>query len=126
MHIQHTSCKSLVSLDNVTSIVNELYRYEKNVSGLIQRLRPKICPFNELLPLIPAGSRVLDVGCGSGLWAGLMIQTDRASFVHGFDASQKAIAVAKRMRECLPEETQKKLFFEYRTPEASFLFFGNF
>ncbi|GHT44538.1 hypothetical protein FACS189454_02260 [Planctomycetales bacterium] len=115
MQIQDTSDKSFVTFDNVASIVNELYRNEKNLSGLIQRLRPKICPFYELLPLIPAGSRVLDVGCGSGLWAGLMVQTGRASFVHGFDASRKAIAVAKRMREHLPEETQAHLFFEYRS-----------
>lgn len=99
----------------VSEIIDELYREERNLSGRIQRLRPKICPFNELLPLIPENSRVLDVGCGSGLWAGLLVKTGRASSVYGFDASEKAIAVAKRMRDRLSDAEKEKLFFEYRS-----------
>jgi SAM-dependent methyltransferase len=68
----------------ICEIVRGLYRDEKNTSGLIQRLRPHIAPFQQLLPLVPANSRVLDVGCGSGLWAGLMVVTGQATFVHGF------------------------------------------
>jgi 2-polyprenyl-3-methyl-5-hydroxy-6-metoxy-1,4-benzoquinol methylase len=98
----------------VLTIVNDLYRHEKSLSGLIQRLRPKICPFDKLLPYIPDNSTVLDVGCGSGLWAGLMVRTGRATFVHGFDSSKKAIDVAIRMREHLPTDQQEKLHFEYR------------
>ena len=95
----------------VLDIVDSLYRDEKNLSGVIQRLRPRICPFSTLLPLFPRGSRVLDVGCGSGLWAGLLIATDRAVFVHGFDASKKAIDIARRMQSRLPTEQQNKLYF---------------
>jgi 2-polyprenyl-3-methyl-5-hydroxy-6-metoxy-1,4-benzoquinol methylase len=86
----------------VLTIVKNLYKYEKNLSGLIQRLRPKICPFDRLLQYVPEGSKVLDVGCGSRLLAGLMVCTGRASFVYGFDSSKKAIDVAIRMREHLP------------------------
>ena len=109
----------------VFEIINAMYRDEKNLSGFIQRLRPRICPFEVLLPLVPQGSRVLDIGCGSGLMAGLLVQTEQASFVHGFDASRKAIDVAQRMRERLPEECRERLFFEYRSvmdglPDESF------
>ena len=114
-----------ITKKTVREIVDSLYRDEKNLSGFIQRLRPRICPFDVLLSLVPHGSRVLDIGCGSGLWAGLLIQTGQASFVHGFDASQKAIDVAQRMRERLPEDHRERLFFEYRSvmddlPEESF------
>ena len=116
---------SLTTKTDVLEAVNSLYRDERNLSGFIQRLRPRICPFEALLPLVPQGSRVLDIGCGSGLWAGLLVQTGRASFVHGFDASQKAIDVAQRMRERLTEDCRERLFFEYRSvidglPDKSF------
>ena len=120
------STNTSTTKETVRKIVDSLYRDEKNLSGFIQRLRPRICPFDALLPLVPHGSRrVLDIGCGSGLWAGLLIQTGQASFVHGFDASQKAIGVAQRMRERLPEESREQLFFEYRSvmdglPDESF------
>jgi protein-L-isoaspartate O-methyltransferase len=52
----------------------------------MQRLRPHIAPFHTLLPLVPKGSRVLDIGGGSGLWAGLLVQTGQADFVYSFDA----------------------------------------
>jgi 2-polyprenyl-3-methyl-5-hydroxy-6-metoxy-1,4-benzoquinol methylase len=105
--------------------VQTLYADERGISGWIQRQRPKICPFHELLPLVPAGARVLDVGCGSGLWAGLLAVTHRAASVYGFDTSQKAIDVARRMQSRLPKEQQEKLVFECRSvadglPEEQF------
>ena len=115
----------MTTLHETLKIVQDLYADEKNVSGWIQRQRPKICPFHELLPLVPVHSRVLDIGCGSGLWAGLLVVSNQAAFVHGFDASAKAIDVARRMQNRLPQEQQEKLLFEYRSiadglPEEQF------
>ena len=104
-----------MTFNETLAIVQNLYADEPGVSGWIQRQRPKICPFHELLPLVPVHSRVLDVGCGSGLWAGLLAATNHAAYVHGFDASQKAIDVALRMQSRLPKEQQERLFFEYRS-----------
>ncbi len=63
---------------------------------LLQRYRPFICPFEELLPHCPAGSRVLDVGCGGGLWLHLLNATDRLGEGLGFDSSAAAIELAQR------------------------------
>jgi 2-polyprenyl-3-methyl-5-hydroxy-6-metoxy-1,4-benzoquinol methylase len=99
----------------IIQFVNCLYRNEKNLGGLMQRLRPYIAPFHRLLPLTPKGSRVLDVGCGSGLWPGLLVAAGQAEFCYGFDSSRKAIALAQRMRNDMPKEQGNKLFFEYRS-----------
>jgi 2-polyprenyl-3-methyl-5-hydroxy-6-metoxy-1,4-benzoquinol methylase len=65
--------------------------------SLLQRFRPYICPFEELLPIVPEGSRVLDVGCGGGLFLGLLSAEGRIRSGLGFDSSSSAISVAQRM-----------------------------
>jgi len=68
---------------------------------LIQRLRPYICPFEQLLPFVPPGASVLDVGCGAGLFLGLLAAEGRLGAGVGFDSAPAAIARAQRMRERL-------------------------
>jgi 2-polyprenyl-3-methyl-5-hydroxy-6-metoxy-1,4-benzoquinol methylase len=64
---------------------------------LRQWYRPFICPFDELITRVPVDSHVLDVGCGGGLFLGLLRVTRRIAFGHGFDSSPQAIAVARQM-----------------------------
>jgi SAM-dependent methyltransferase len=59
--------------------------------------RPYICPFGALLAHVPSGSRVLDVGCGSGLFLALLNGAGQLREGVGFDSSSAAIAAAKRM-----------------------------
>jgi 2-polyprenyl-3-methyl-5-hydroxy-6-metoxy-1,4-benzoquinol methylase len=61
----------------------------------LQHYRPFICPFGELLPRVPTGSSVLDVGCGGGLWLALLRETGRISRGVGFDSSRRAIELAQ-------------------------------
>jgi SAM-dependent methyltransferase len=107
-----------VSNAEVIAVVNELYRTERSLDGLRQRLRPRIAPFHRLLPLVPPDSTVLDIGCGAGLWSGLLAVAGQASFVHGVDTSGAAVEVARRMREHLPEPLRDRLFFERRDATA--------
>ncbi len=60
----------------------------------LQRFRPFICPFEALIPHVPAGASVLDVGCGGGLWLHLLTATGRLGSGLGFDSSAGAIALA--------------------------------
>jgi 2-polyprenyl-3-methyl-5-hydroxy-6-metoxy-1,4-benzoquinol methylase len=65
----------------------------------MQHLRPQICPFHELLPIVPPGSSVLDIGCGSGLFLGLLHHFQFRVQGFGFDASPVAIECASRMAQ---------------------------
>lgn len=68
---------------------------------LMQRWRPYICPFHELLQLVPVGSQQLDVGCGTGLFLSLLAVTGRIESGAGFDPSGHAIAIAQGTAEQL-------------------------
>ena len=67
--------------------------------SLTQRWRPYICPFEELLPFVPGNSSILDVGCGAGLFLGLLAAEGRIRSGVGFDSAAAAIETAVRMRE---------------------------
>ncbi|MEP7311779.1 MAG: class I SAM-dependent methyltransferase [Pseudomonadota bacterium] len=55
-----------------------------------------------ILPLVPPGARVLDAGCGAGLFLGLLADSAQVSQCLGFDSSDGAIALAQRMTRNLP------------------------
>ena len=80
--------------------------------------RPYICPFNRLLASVPMGSRVLDVGCGRGLFLGLLALTGRIRAGIGFDTSAPAIAEARAMAQRLPDPSVLK-FVECDNPIAA-------
>ena len=77
----------------------------------MQIWRPRICPFHRLIQLVPPASRVLDVGCGSGLFLGLLAVSDRISHGYGFDANPDAIKLAQKMRSSI--EKGGLLWFEH-------------
>lgn len=77
----------------------------------LQRLRPLICPFEALLPFVPHGARVLDVGCGSGLLLGLLEADGRVSHGVGVDPSAATLARAEAMRATLSAERRAALTF---------------
>jgi len=87
----------------VARILKAAYAHQRGVGGLITRLRPFICPFEELIrrvidpvPGRPSSTcgRVLDVGCGVGIMSVLAAEAG-ASEIVGFDVSARAIDVAR-------------------------------
>lgn len=82
---------------DVVAAARELYRETPLSVRLLQVLRPYICPFEELVNRVPAGSAVLDVGCGAGLLLGLLGRSGKIDHSIGFDISTKAIASASVM-----------------------------
>ncbi len=63
----------------------------------MQHWRPYICPFESLLTFVPPGSRVMDIGCGSGLFLALLHRFDYGIRGYGFDTSIHAIQCAQTM-----------------------------
>jgi 2-polyprenyl-3-methyl-5-hydroxy-6-metoxy-1,4-benzoquinol methylase len=86
-----------LSAAELSAIATRLYRYGARFGRLLQRYRPFICPFEEVLADVPAGARVLDVGCGRGLLLGLLATSGRIKDAVGFDSSAPAIAEARSM-----------------------------
>ena len=86
----------------VAKISRELYVDGPVVGKAMQHYRPYISPFEHLLTCVPAGSRVLDIGCGGGLFLGLLGKTGRISRGLGIDTSRQAIATATAMTARLP------------------------
>ena len=72
---------------------------DSSLLSTVQRYRPFICPFAELIEQVPSGSDVLDIGCGAGLYLGLLASLGRIRGGVGFDASASAIAAARNMSQ---------------------------
>lgn len=81
---------------------------------MMQRYRPYICPFHLLIDYVPAGATVLDVGCGSGLFLGLLTRCGRISRGVGFDSDPQAIAAAQMMSKRIENPGNAALTLEHR------------
>jgi 2-polyprenyl-3-methyl-5-hydroxy-6-metoxy-1,4-benzoquinol methylase len=58
-------------------------------------VRWRICPFDRVLPLIPRSGRLLDVGCGSGLWLTYLALERSDLQLHGIDPDRGKLALAR-------------------------------
>jgi 2-polyprenyl-3-methyl-5-hydroxy-6-metoxy-1,4-benzoquinol methylase len=85
---------------------------------LLQGLRPYICPFHDIIPAIAPSARVLDVGCGAGLFLLLLAQLGRLDRGLGFDVSGAAIRAGARAAKRVG--AMDRLAFEHRSIEAGF------
>ena len=99
-----------MTVDDVSENAARLYP-GASFGDRLQRLRPRICPFEALLPHVPQSSRVLDIGCGSGLFLGLLMLDGRVARGVGVDPSDAAISRALRMRDTLLPEQASALSF---------------
>ena len=108
---------------SVSEAARRLYRGAPPVARGLQSLRPYICPFDDLLASVPADAHVLDVGCGAGLFLGLIADHHPAATGIGFDSSASAIAAARKMS--LDNNFESRIAFEHRAvgdawPEGPF------
>ena len=101
----------------LSNISRGVFRTGPAVSLAMQHYRSYICPFHRLIPFVPEGARILDVGTGSGLFLGLLWQLGRIREGVGFDAKASAIAVAQAMA-AQTRRNGAMLSFEHRAAEA--------
>jgi 2-polyprenyl-3-methyl-5-hydroxy-6-metoxy-1,4-benzoquinol methylase len=81
----------------------ELYASAPRLVRWQQRFRPRVCPFEELIPEIrDTGGRLLDYGCGAGLFGLHCVAQGYAEAVDGIDVNTGAIAVAEAARRSSP------------------------
>ncbi len=82
----------------------------------LQHYRPFICPFERVLAHVPESSTVFDVGCGGGLFLGLLAHQGRVREGLGIDIFEPAVATARDMATRLPAD-RGTLAFHRRPPE---------
>lgn len=116
-HPQGTGSLSTAAL---VATARTLYADGPAVHRGMMGLRPYICPFDRLLELVPSGSSVLDIGCGCGLFLGLLAATGGEPKGVGFDVSTEAIATARTMARRLAEtQAATDLTFERIGPDEA-------
>jgi SAM-dependent methyltransferase len=88
--------EALSSLDAsaLSAVAKTLYKDGPLFRRKLQHWRPHICPFESLFRHVPQGSKVLDIGCGGGLFLNLMAGVGMEFVGVGFDVSQPAIDMA--------------------------------
>lgn len=87
---------------DASAMARHLYATAPRLQRILARYRPYIAPFEALVEAVPPGARVLDIGCGSGLFLALLAGSGRIAGGCGFDSSAAAIDVAQLMAERLP------------------------
>ncbi|MGE0160358.1 MAG: class I SAM-dependent methyltransferase [Gemmatimonadales bacterium] len=70
------------------------YRSPGLRAHVYMRMRWAICPFDRILPFVPDRGRLLDVGCGSGLWLTYLSLEKPALELHGIDTDARKLEVA--------------------------------
>ena len=64
-------------------------------TALYTRIKFKICPLLAIEPLLPRAGRVLDLGCGNGLFAAILKLGSPERIISGFDLDEKKIDAAR-------------------------------
>jgi 2-polyprenyl-3-methyl-5-hydroxy-6-metoxy-1,4-benzoquinol methylase len=91
-----------LTVNDAVHISKTIYRENNLLSRLIQRLRPYICPYEIIIGLVPECAEVLDIGCGAGLFLGLLSSSGVLRRGVGIDISARAIENANKMKKNHP------------------------
>ena len=79
------------------SAARGLYAEGPFMMRFLQHHRPRICPFELLIPHVAPGSQILDIGCGAGLFLALLDLDGRVASGLGIDISDPAITQAQTL-----------------------------
>ena len=75
-------------------------------------IRSTLCPFNKIETFIPKVGKILDVGCGNGIFCELLIKKSMKRRVIGIDPSDHKIKLAKQKIEGVKNIQFKKSFLK--------------
>ena len=80
------SIKRLYQIYKDTGIFNRIY----------VKIKIRICPFLKLEEFVPKKGRIIDLGCGVGLFANIMALGSRERIIEASDISRRKIDVAEK------------------------------
>lgn len=110
-----TLTMSLRDPATISDVLAELYENGSLLTKILVRGRPYICPFHTLVLNVPDQARVLDVGCGTGVFLNLLAASGRLKEGFGVDANGAAIGQAQRAAQSI--DGQPTPTFEHRRVE---------
>ena len=100
--------------DAIRNVVRALPPLERAYSHVrFSILRPKLLSVMDLL--LPDRGRILDVGCGFGLFAGYFAQTQPARAIVGVDPDERRIGIARRVAVALSLARHEFIVGDVRT-----------
>ena len=110
---------------SLSAIAKEIYTDGSVLMRLMQHYRPYICPFEEIIKELPDdfSPNILDIGCGGGLWLGLLAKLNIMNHGIGLDSSKQGIKTAKTMQKNLDNPNKVDFYhiaIEDKWPEDSF------
>jgi 2-polyprenyl-3-methyl-5-hydroxy-6-metoxy-1,4-benzoquinol methylase len=92
-HVSHPSPSPVPA--SFTSAISYHYRNAAFLQRLLLQARLTICPPQFVLDEVPPGSRVLDIGCGNGMWLTLLASQNKICSGIGCDINLASIATAQ-------------------------------
>lgn len=88
---------SIISNDAIIKFLKDNYESTGFIDGLKIKYRSLICPFTSLLEMISPGTKVADIGCGSGQFLLLAKHFAAPSYVYGIEISKRLIKNANNL-----------------------------
>jgi len=80
----------------------DCYRHEKSFIRLFTIARHLLAPLDAIAAAVPSNGRILDLGCGHGLFTNLLAISAPERELLGVDPSADKLAVARRSSRSLP------------------------
>lgn len=100
-------------------LIDHLKAQNKENAGLLNRLkisyRPLICPFTNLLEILPEKASVFDVGCGSGMFLSLVQEFRNPKKLGGIEISEELIENARSVLGAKGVEQTDLFVFDGKT-----------
>lgn len=79
--------------------IYELYKGSGLLTKLYLRIKLRICPFLQMEEFFPQSGKIVDLGCGNGLFSFILKLGSPSREIVGFDLDEKKIAVAKQTQK---------------------------
>lgn len=114
--------ETIESPTQLSERLKRIYASVRGLTGVLIRNRPFVCPFEELLLWVPTESTLLDIGCGTGVFAMLAAETRKLNRVVGVDVSNRSIEIAQR---AVPEVSLEVEFRAVSAKDSNFTVFEN-
>jgi len=102
--------------------IYELYKGSGPLTKLYLRIKLRICPFLLMEEFFPTSGKIVDLGCGNGLFSFILKLGSPSREIVGFDLDEKKINVARAIQKAFTGiQFEVGNIVEMRYPEADVL-----